>query len=156
MKSDLEPEKDAKGTSTQSGNAKNVTYVREDRNQLGTYITYKASRITQIDFMRGKQMFCSICEMWLGKYDANFVQFDKAWAAYGDLLEYAEKDLRHFEVYKNGLETISYLLAEYCLENEDYNKAILFYELAHDFEDGVIPVRLFYVLCQMQSSKLFT
>ena len=77
-----------------------------------------------------------LCEMWLGKYDANAIQFDMAWAAYGDLLEYAEKDLRHFEVYQKGLENISYLLAEYCFEDEQYNKAIIFYELAHDFEDA--------------------
>lgn len=78
----------------------------------------------------------SMCTMWLGGFPGSTVDLHKAWEAYGDLLEYAGNDLRHFDIYERGLEHIAYLLAEYCFENERYSEAIVFYELAHDYEDA--------------------
>ena len=41
MKSDLEPDKNVQTASIQRGNSSKVVFVREDRNDLGTYLTYK-------------------------------------------------------------------------------------------------------------------
>ena len=42
MKNDLEPDKNVKTAAIQRGNKSKVVFIREDRTNLGTYLTYKA------------------------------------------------------------------------------------------------------------------